>query len=82
MRETDLRDAVLQKALEEKQSEMEQERVRATQALEKASAEAVAEHESLHSRFVESESIRNELEAKVARAAGTLKAADDLKEAK
>lgn len=71
-----------QKAMEAKQAEMEAERARATDALQQASSEAVAEHEVLQTRLNESLAAQAELEAKVARAAGSLKAADDLKEAK
>lgn len=55
---------------------------RAAEALSEASAKAIEQHEVLQAELNESQAARAELEAKVARAAGSLKAADELKEAK
>ena len=55
---------------------------RASEALSEASAKAVEEHEALQKELQESQEARADLEAKVARVAGSLKAADELKEAR
>lgn len=72
----------MQCALRQKEADMESERQRASDALQQASSEAVAEHERIQAQLSDSQSLIAELEGKIARAASSLKAADDLKEAK
>lgn len=61
---------------------IEEGRQQATKALSEASARAIEEYQALQKELSASQTVVSELEAKVVRAAASLKAADDLKEAK
>lgn len=72
----------MQEAIKAGEERLESEGQRASEALKQASEAAMAEHEALRAKLSESQAVRGELEAKVARAAGSLKAADELRDAK
>ena len=64
------------------ENRLEADRQRAAQALQEASARATEQQDGLQRELDDCQAACAELEAKVARAATSLKAADDLKEAR